>query len=49
VKSRELVTAQCGKIRPMYLLLGDNDSVPISVWHGGGMQGPRSHGVQWVI
>ena len=29
---------QCGKYRPMYLLLAVNDTVPVSVWRGGGLR-----------
>jgi len=31
-------TGQPGKFRPMYLLLACNDTVPISVWRGGGLR-----------
>jgi len=40
VKLGKPVTAQSGvKFRPVYLLmLAGNDTVPISVWRGGGMR-----------
>jgi len=39
VKLRKPVTAQClEKIRVMYLLLGGNDTVPISMWRSGDMR-----------
>ena len=30
------IEAQCGKFKHMYLLLAGNDTVPTSLWRGGG-------------
>ena len=36
VKLKKSVTAQCCKLRPIYLLLAGNDTVPILMWRDGG-------------
>jgi len=43
-KDRKTSSVQCGKMRPMYLLLtGGNDTVPFSVRYGGGMRSAEYH------
>ena len=38
IKIGNQLRGSAGKFRPMHLLLAGNDTVPISVWRGGGVR-----------
>ena len=48
VKLGNQLRRSASKFRSVYLLLGGNDTVPISVWRGGGMRCGECHLVECV-